>query len=398
MMRLTKKEIYSTGVFLCLLLEEFFTIWGGVHNHCEHWFKFAIGTTILLIMILIIGFCDRSFKLESPTFTNLLANAIAPRFISVLYLLGFLMHLSWMTDGVLNYLIGDSWIIPLCVGSSGLLILWIAFPNTTIGKNNNKKVVFISGISKIVTKTISLEYADKRESANSISLYNLKPLVRILNLVFENKEIALERVSKLLILSTEINSFTNLLKNTNLKDEQKSVDNLVIDVTDKVKDDECLMSNLRKMCDVTETNDKEMKFIRLDNTKNDINSILITIIKVATLIEYPHQLDFIQNLTIEFTKKQCDYDKFDECFETLRKAVEREDDKKQILYFNLTPGTGIAGSLMTLFSIDNDRYLYYYAQHSDGQKDGQRIRPVDKSVIPLENLLSQALENVTKNK
>ena len=44
---------------------------------------------------------------------------------------------------------------------------------------------------------------------------------------------------------------------------------------------------------------------------------------------------------------------------------------------------------MTLFSIDKDRELYFYAQNSS-----KELLAVDKSKLPLVNLLSQALDKI----
>ena len=78
------------------------------------------------------------------------------------------------------------------------------------------------------------------------------------------------------------------------------------------------------------------------------------------------------------------------------KFVRENDNDSNVLFFNLTPGTGVVGSLMTLMAIDGDRSLYYFSQDSRLQED-KRLKVVDKSQIPLKNLLSQALETLEDN-
>ena len=107
---------------------------------------------------------------------------------------------------------------------------------------------------------------------------------------------------------------------------------------------------------------------------------------------FPKQNVFVERLQIDFTDP-CDYDDFEQCFQILDNAIKKEDNNNQLLYFNLTPGTGIVGSLMTLFSIDKDRQLFFYSQNSS-----KELLPVDKSRLPLENLLSQALEKIKELK
>lgn len=378
---------------MLLLIDEFCTMWGGLHHHIDDWEWWVCGVSTALVLVLVAGGVSGSFKVQSPTFTNLMASAISPDLISVVYLLGFIMHLSWMTDGVLNYIMGEplfSWLVPFVMGILGIVVLWITFPGTHLSKTDNRDVVFISGISQINVETVSYSYNGQTQTANNMLISRLTPLVRFLNLVFVSKEVAADRVSKMLILSSEINSVKNLEKNQSSNGE--FVKELVIDVTERVKADDQLRSNLSFFCDVIDvtSGDEKRQIVRIE--KKDENSILSTVIKVAALAQFPNQGEFIRDLTIEFTSK-CDYDSFDDCFNKLRKAVEKEDNKKRLLYFNLTPGTGIVGSLMTLLSIDNDRNLYYYAQHSK-LKEEKRLKPVDKSVIPFENLLSQALQKI----
>ena len=387
------KDIYSIGVLLLLALGELFAIWGGAHKHCGHWEWVVLGIALILFLLLFIGYFKKAFRIGFPTFTKLLASAITPRPTSVVFLLGFVMHLSWMTDGVLNYIVGDEWRYPFFIGLLGILILWLAFPVTEVGAYNNKNVVFVSGISKIKVKTVSVNYDGEETISNVVLLDNLVPLVRILNLVFETKELMPGKVGKLLILSTRGNSIDEMAKDSNYKGNE--VDDLMIDVTDVISNHDHIKNGLETIAGnkIVDADHNTKKVIRLDYHHSDIIEILTKIVRIAALVEYPQHEEFIQQLNIDFTQHQCDYDSFDDCFDALRKAVEAEDNKKQLLCFNLTPGTGIVGSLMTLFSIDNDRGLYYYAQHSDLPKE-KRLRPVDKSIIPLENLLSQALQKI----
>ena len=86
----------------------------------------------------------------------------------------------------------------------------------------------------------------------------------------------------------------------------------------------------------------------------------------------------------------------------IEKYVKLKDDESHELYFNLTPGTGTVGALMTLMAIDGSRKLYYYVPENDAnkaimeseEKKSERLKKVDKNSIPLEGLLSQALDSI----
>ena len=128
----------------------------------------------------------------------------------------------------------------------------------------------------------------------------------------------------------------------------------------------------------------------LDGESNAVESLIKWLIKLTAKLKYQGNDDFIDGLEIQFMDKPCDYDKFDQCFKVVRGAVEDVDNHEHLLYFNLTPGTGIVGSLMTLFAIDDNRRLYYYPQNSPNPV----ILMADKGKVPLENLLSQALDSI----
>jgi|GEM_PF-6056354 len=102
--------------------------------------------------------------------------------------------------------------------------------------------------------------------------------------------------------------------------------------------------------------------------------------------------DWYENhLEICFTKP-ADYNHFSDCYKKLTKAMDNQkiDDTKYYVYFNLSPGTAVVSSVMTLVGVDADRNIFYYNQ---GDKSGTKIEEIDKSMVPIENLLSQALEN-----
>lgn len=397
MLPFSKKDIFSICVLVLLIIGEFFALWGGAHDHYCDWMYVTFISAVLIILLLIWGYGSKVLEFEAFTFTNLLASAIAPRPLGVIYLLGFVMHLSWLTDGVLNYIVGDPWMMPFSVGALGILSLWLAFPDTKIVKNENKDVVLISGISKIKTEKATIQYQGGEKTVNMIDLRNMVPLVRFLNLVFVSNEISKEKVKKLLILSSGGNSMDKIRE---MFQSDRPADMLMVDVTNAICNDSHLTKPLELVANarIVTVKDlltgKDRSIIPLNLLDNNI--FLKIIIKITALIEFPDQFDFINALNIELTQ-QCDYDDFNECFYELRKAVEKEDKKKQLLYFNLTPGTGIVGALMSLFSIDNDRKLFFYAQFSK-LNNSERLKPVGKDLIPLENLLSQALQKLKNPK
>jgi hypothetical protein len=91
-------------------------------------------------------------------------------------------------------------------------------------------------------------------------------------------------------------------------------------------------------------------------------------------------------LEIEFTAS-VDYDDYEKCFIATNDAIKKLDAKKNLFYFNITPGTATIKLILTLLSINAKHRLFYYSQGKDS-----KLVEVDKSLLPLQNLMSQALE------
>jgi len=382
-----KRDSYSSIVLLLVLVAEIIVII-GLKTQIYDLVCWSLVVTVPIILLIVIGKFYGKFEFwpQSTIFTKLMANAIAPSWLGAFYLLFFIIHLGWLTDGSLNLYksgIKDTYdvIISLIAGLIGLFVLICFFPEGKSNKDNAKKVVLISGISKL-------------QSTIPFDKLNLTPLVSILDLAFKRNDegktvIDFSDISKLLILNSNIhenNTFT--------------LPKVVIDITNNHEygDKVDLLKGLFPTSEIN-YNDKgePIMIVQLGESRNktSINTVegrLRRSIKDAALLIYPEESERIESLKIEFTN-YCDYDNFEQCFDTLQDAIKNEDNNDQRLFFNLTPGTGIVGSLMTLFSIDKDRELFFYAQMTS-----KLLKPVDKTKLPLENLLSQALEKIQEKK
>ena len=384
---LHKRNSYSALSLLLVIIAEVIIIWQLKNDSVE----FLIPLIIVGIVVLlgIIGWLVGKHKFwpQSSIFTNLMANAIAPSWLGAFYLVLFIVHLAWLSDGTLNLFTSDfldtpNVLVSIYTSVIGLIILTCYFPDVKPDKSDAKKIVLVAGISKL-------------QAVTTYDFFNLIPLVSFLDLAFkEDKDgdsaINYDNISKMLILNSSIHykqSFDSPKVNIDItehKEYKERIDKLKELFKDSI---EIEKDNQNKICKIIVTLGKEY-----DENSNSIKDKLRCIIRDAAMLKYPEHSDLIRKLKIDFTEA-CDYDRFDQCFQTLDEAIKKEDNNKQLLYFNLTPGTGIVGSLMTLFSIDKDRQLYFFAQNSS-----KELLPVDKSRLPLENLLSQALEKIKELK
>ena len=343
-----KRNAYSLLALLLILVGEILSLIAIRHNY--DWHTWGPGVAIvfgLIILLWLIGWLLHvRFGFRSIIVTKLLANAISPRWLGVVYLLFFAIHIGWLTNATMSLFmpkepfceVGTNMLV--CVVGMGLLI-WF-FPNGRQKKTGNPTKVFVSGISEI-----------KIPWTKNPSDLNLRPLARALQHTEDDSENC-----ELLILMSDFNKASN---------EQISL-------------------SVRSVLDFI-----GQKAISLDglSTEQQIKTLIREVVKQ----EFPKK-KWVDQMAIEFSIP-CNYDNFSDCFRALSPLVEAKDDDNHRLIFNLSPGTGIVGSLMTLLAVDGDRELFYYRQEkSDKISDIDRLQPVNKSDIPLKNLLSQALETL----
>lgn len=333
------------------------------------WFPYGVLAIITCVIIILIWLTIRrspaDFKLKNVTLRRMLANAISPTWLGVAYLMAFVLHIGWTSNAINSIFVSSHNDLPLAITSFsmsivGLVVLIFFFPEGKVDKSGARKAVFVSGISIIGIKDEGKKLI--------ISIRNLVPLVSILDLVFKGNSVKKENVGEFLILDTD--------------GHQQKINNLIT------------------------TGDWENYFVNTDDVEgctgliplswrpvpddeNNVENLIVWLIKLTAKLKYPGNDGFIDGLKISFMEKPCDYDQFDQCFEVVEKAVRSVDNHEHLLYFNLTPGTGVVGSLMTLFAIDDNRRLYYYPQNTS-----MVITQADKNKVPLENLLSQALESI----
>ena len=315
----------------------------------------------IVVLVFIRKLSHQTLKPRSAIVSKLLANAISPTAIGTTYLLVFVLHIGWFSNAIhgLYTTNGEAFcdvIHSIVVSGLGLLALIVFFPDGRQTKDTDCEQVFITGISSFSPKVEAWpkEY-DK---------LNLIPLVRILQLLNDGW--------------------------------QRS--RMVVLLTDKFKNDENTFAVLKHVMALV--NPAAADEIEKQITVQDKLALLI---REVSKREFPNKASQIENMEIEFTEP-CSYlENFEVAFNILENKVKELDNAKHQLYFNLTPGTGIIGSLMTLMAIDGDRDLYYYSQENmpneavtDEEKEAFKqtlLKPVDKSRVPLQALLSQALES-----
>ena len=350
------RNFFSLAALWIILLSELLLI-------CDmqsSWFSpciLFVAAFVLLLVLYGVGRCNgHHFSIRSTIVTKLLANAVAPTALGTFYLLVFVVHIGWLTNAALGWYtaVDDEFCRVLystaaCVGGMIALIFFFPLGKQKVGKGRYK--VFISGISAI----------------NPV-FKNLNPLIRILQQTSDT-----DTSCELFILYSDY--YTNTQKQAEIEDKidqyyKDAYNNLSEEYKSKV--------------------DKEIP------KEFGMKEKLEALIKVVAMGMFPEKNWISSGLRIIFSERAVDYNQFTQCFEEVEEFVKKRDNDDTDLYFNLTPGTGIIGSLMTLMSIDGNRHLYYYSQDNRLAED-QKLEEVNKSQIPLQNLLSQALDTLADN-
>ena len=374
-------KTYSVIVLLVLIVGEVSGILGQ-QLECDFWFVPIIVSVVLSFLLAIVAWKHKHLRPNSGILANLVSSTISPSWLGIVFLIVFISHFTWWMDVVIEFFKPvsderDSWYLLFFISSCGLIITGWFFPEGgLIPKDNKSRVVFFSGISLVPSGANGrkVEY----------SKFNIIPIVRILQTVFDENGQFKGKPCKLVILNSDAKE--NL--NVGNRDYEYPVLTGTSEGPNPVGS-----SGFWK---------KDAEHLSIKKTSDDSTTLreekLRNIIKDAALIEFPDKKEEIEALDICFTTP-CDYDLFEECYTVLDEAVRHEDEPNAQLCFNLTPGTGIVGSLMTLFSIDADRLLFYYAQFtSDYRSNHERVQEAKKEKIHLESLLSQALQKLKLRK
>lgn len=332
------------------------------------WYYFLAGILAFLIMLWAISFIKNvRFGFKSIILVKLLSNAATPRPLSVLYILLFVIHIGWLGNIPSS---SDNILLSLFVCITLILFIILFFPSKQERKSDNATKVFVSGISQI----------------NYTNL-NLLPLVRMLQLTDDDYT-----AEMIIIHSNYYNKYYST--DDNDMNKKKIIDNVDSYYNNYFKNAYEKLNNpvIKRMYEETKTG-------------QDIVEKLKLIIRLLAYHEFPEKewILYPDKFHIEFTPAQ-DYDKFQECFNAIEKQLIGRDTPANVLYFNLTPGTANISALMTLMAIDGDRKLYYYVPENDpnkvramSEKEKQlRLTEVIKKDIPLDNLLSQAIETLNK--
>lgn len=361
--KLAKRDYFSIVALALVLAGEiaFLLKANGFVGCCSYWIIFA-AVALIIILALIGLILGERFNIRSVNLTKLFANAIAPRRLGVLYLFFFVLHLGWLTNAIMNLFIPTGIFaevaISMCVCLVGLLTIVAFFPDGRIKKNENATKVFVSGLSPINNK-----------------IHNLTPLIRMLQLTNDENDNC-----EMLILHSDYYSDP---KNTKWIEDNFKL--YVQEICAKLTDDS-----------------QKAEFQEEIKNSEEIKQKLKILIRQAAMLEFPEKKWIKDKLTITFTDKEADYSDFNNCYEIISKSIKERDDANHEMYFNLTPGTNSASSLMTLMAIDGSRRLFYYipqdvAKQSEVEDEAaKRIRlvEVDKNSIPLSSLLSQALDSI----
>lgn len=373
-----KRNTYSAIVLILVIIAEVL-IMAGIRFQI---LDLIVWPSIVIVPIVLLGifawlYANHVFLPHSTVFTNLMANAILPSWWGAFYLLFFIVHIGWISDGTLNLFTADNdnyneVIVSIIAGFVGMFILICFFPEAKTNKDKPLKKVFVSGISSFPTSPNP--YTGKPTAYKE---FNLRPLVRILQLELDRLEDCEFLILKTDMYNMDVPPICIANADTLRLNVYEDEDFMKYGVKKELKADGSLSVDCKLRLIIKKIAWKEF----IEDVKDDI--------------ERKKKEDWIKNhITIHFTLP-CDYNDFIMCFKTLNSTMQDFDTKDRQFYMNLTPGTVVISSIITLLSIDSGRELYYYRQ-GKGIEDIDRLNPVDKKNVPLANLLSQALETIKK--
>jgi hypothetical protein len=402
--RMNNKDRISLWAFIALVLSEFLFVLLGILYpdtqvgmiYLNNW---ALPICFFVLLGLFIWFLAQKGKWNGPIImTKLLSNAIAPRKLGVTYLFAFVVHIGWITNSTYDMLKqSDLKAWSFWMAFLGIVTLIAFFPDAKFKNRSDLKKIFVSGMSTFSWKRINNQI--------DIDKMNIVPLVRMIT----SAKLQDLQGAKLIILLTseylkqdavdKIDEWKEKDKD-NKKDENKSneKESTPINSIGSIKISKIqfeLEASIKAACDDIRGSKP---------TQEQVENLLRVVIK--SFSKYilmkdngrdsldEKELAAIDNLKIEFTDP-CNYNNYRNCFETLdRKLDEREQNNDNVqLIFNMTPGTVVVSSVMTLFSVDPDRRLFYHSQDKDVQPIA-KMTEINKDRLPILRVLSKTIDKM----
>lgn len=353
--RVTRRDLFSSIILLLVFMGEAVVIMLFQGKHEMLAMKLILCIVAIIAIVWFISYCSgERYGIHSVIMTNLLANAIVPRGLGVLYLSFFVIHVGWLSNIVLSLFVSGEdlfikyvWTAVVCL--LGLLLLIAFFPEGRYRKKGKSKV-FISGFPFIESARVSLS-----------------PVVRILQEMNDD-----DNECEMIILLSDYYSEKNKIETLN-------------NIREEIKKYYCKVNgSIPNNVDVDKTN---------------IRVLLDGLIK--TVIEKEFTLKkWMNNLTITFIE-DANYDDYNDCFHKIQNIVNRRNDASHLLYFNMTPGPSLMSSLMTLLAFDGMSRLFYYQDKCGSDlstvpeiEKRSYLHEVEKKDIPLKSILSQALDSI----
>ena len=355
------KKVFSSTLFvvilLCLLFfMEWLTNWyfegllpSFLDNVCLCW---IILGWALLLFILLIGSTINAYDLSVDLVKRFLNNALALRWLSIVFILGFLIHLSLISE--ISYYIlvnGQPQFIQLLIAVFCLFYLCWIFPiktNTRNVEDKSKKTLLITGLTvPISTRSLELLFKPFEE----ISGYqNIKDMVIIVSTKLYEKA------------SNEHPSISSLKK---IAQETKYQELQVL--ADKITLPRGLEFDLKKIDELIHGNsswiDSYLNYLK-ENNQNKLNEILIYVLSQYLRVKFPAYSN--KCVSFQLTSANYDYNDFDSCFNAIGEVLKNHEKKRKNgtleTLIHISPGTSVVSAAMSIHAIKEYRSLVYTRQ------------------------------------
>lgn len=299
------------------------------------------------------------FKINKKIVAQLLASTIQARYLTVIFLMVFVVHVACMGNAAYSIFSGTSalWINlgVIVISIFACALLAYTFPYVEIKPTNGHKVFFSAmSILPTVTKEIEIE-----------KQLNIIPLVKMFDV---NDEIKLLEGDILHILLTDksgIEAFISSNFNYLKTGQNKSTE-----------------LNLLK---------RQLELIRAEinsDLSNSKTNSLSAIIKAFGKYVFPSLSDVIDRLHIEFTQP-VDYNNAKECFDVAKFFIDKYNKNRYKIIVNCTSGTAAPTCALSILSMKSNRQLLYCRQ------DNGVVTPIMTNKFDFKDLMDEISEELS---
>lgn len=266
-----------------------------------------------------------------------LNNALGLKFLSFIFILAFLVHISWLSDSCLEFFVTGDWhwgnIIITIIGITCLVLSFPVKQKKKTESNADEKTLLVTGISSISEHFMDLFF---------------KPLEKYTNI---------EKV--IVLLSNQVLEDVSKINTGNFEAYGECGQRYI----ESVEEYKRKLEAYKTTFEVYKTTHDDKLLNKVSNELRTQGHIVCGYLGEFLNSRLQSKYIGYDNKSVKFIfSEPVNYNDFDACYLALKYELVKEEQLTRNTIINISPGTAMVSGAMTIFAIKGDRTLIYVRQ------------------------------------